>query len=148
MVSRIFKPGDVELLASLFLAAYCNQNGFAPKRFTNEALVKIKSYGWPGNVRELKNFVERTAIMSDRNVLDAEALPPFDRHEIKIEQSGDGLLAPSTFQEFKESSEAAFIEKKLAENKWNVAKTARTLDMQRSNLYKKIEKYKIRQEEE
>jgi two-component system nitrogen regulation response regulator NtrX len=37
---------------------------------------------------------------------------------------------------------------KLAENDWNVSETARKLDMPRSNLYKKIEKYGLSRERE
>ena len=44
-------------------------------------------------------------------------------------------------EEFKLAAERAFLEAKLSENNWNVSETARKLDMPRSNLYKKIEKY-------
>jgi two-component system, NtrC family, nitrogen regulation response regulator NtrX len=46
-----------------------------------------------------------------------------------------------TFSEFKERAERAFILAKLRENDWNVSETARSIEMPRSNLYKKIEKY-------
>ncbi len=39
------------------------------------------------------------------------------------------------------SAERAFLLGKLHENDWNVSETARTLQMPRSNLYKKIERY-------
>ena len=54
---------------------------------------------------------------------------------------GDDLLGVETFLEFKEAAERAYILQKLRENEWNVAETARRIDMPRSNLYKKIEKY-------
>jgi two-component system, NtrC family, nitrogen regulation response regulator NtrX len=53
------------------------------------------------------------------------------------------LLACQTFAEFKEAAERAFILQKLRENDWNVSETARLLDMPRSNLYKKIERYEL-----
>ncbi|MFQ6047430.1 MAG: helix-turn-helix domain-containing protein, partial [Gemmatimonadales bacterium] len=56
------------------------------------------------------------------------------------QELGD-LLRYETFEEFKESSERAFLEAKLQERGWNVSETARALSMPRSNLYKKIEKY-------
>jgi two-component system nitrogen regulation response regulator NtrX len=48
-----------------------------------------------------------------------------------------------TFESFKQEAEKAFLQGKLAENGWNVSETARKLSMPRSNLYKKIEKYRL-----
>ena len=47
------------------------------------------------------------------------------------------------FQDFKEHMEKKFIEFKLKKNNWNVSKTADLLDIQRSHLYNKIEKYDL-----
>ena len=46
-----------------------------------------------------------------------------------------------SFSDYQEAAEKAFLARKLDENDWNVSETARQLDMQRSHLYKKIEKY-------
>ena len=51
------------------------------------------------------------------------------------------LLECKTFEEFKHAAERAFLLAKLREFDWNVSETARALDMPRSNLYKKIERY-------
>jgi two-component system nitrogen regulation response regulator NtrX len=40
----------------------------------------------------------------------------------------------------------AYIAHKLRANDWNVSETARQIDMPRSNLYKKIEKYHLSRE--
>ena len=55
--------------------------------------------------------------------------------------------APSTLREFKEVSERAFLLEKLKEHGWNISKTAEVIDTPRSNLYKKLEQYNIRQDE-
>jgi DNA-binding NtrC family response regulator len=52
-----------------------------------------------------------------------------------------------TLQEFKDYVEKIFIEEKLRKNGWNVAKTAQEIDIQRSHLYNKIEKYNLRRGE-
>ena len=54
---------------------------------------------------------------------------------------GTALLTTDTFGDFKEQAELVYITHKLRENDWNVSETARQIDMPRSNLYKKIEKY-------
>ncbi len=48
------------------------------------------------------------------------------------------------FQDFKDYAEKVFIDAKLKKNKWNVAKTAAEIDIQRSHLYNKIDKYGLK----
>jgi two-component system nitrogen regulation response regulator NtrX len=61
--------------------------------------------------------------------------------------TGDAAMADlvncATFEEFKEKAERTFLQSKLDERGWNVSETARALNMPRSNLYKKIDKYGI-----
>ncbi|MFM8979117.1 MAG: helix-turn-helix domain-containing protein, partial [Planctomycetia bacterium] len=49
-----------------------------------------------------------------------------------------------TFAEFQDLSEKLFLEQRLAAHEWNVKRTAEALDMQRSHLYKKIERYGLK----
>ncbi|MHB1070409.1 MAG: helix-turn-helix domain-containing protein, partial [Gemmatimonadaceae bacterium] len=57
------------------------------------------------------------------------------------------LDACRTFEEFKLAAERAFLLVKLREHEWNVAETARVLEMPRSNLYKKIERHSLAREQ-
>ncbi len=59
----------------------------------------------------------------------------------------DWMRAP-TLQEFKSTSERAYLVTKLRENGWNISKTAEVIDTPRSNLYKKLEQYQISQEKD
>ena len=56
----------------------------------------------------------------------------------------DVFRTARTFEEFKETAEKLFLQQRLAENDWNVKRTAESLGMQRSNLYKKIERYGLK----
>ncbi len=56
------------------------------------------------------------------------------------------LLDVATFDEFKHAAERAYLLAKLRLFDWNVSETARALDMPRSNLYKKIERYGLSRE--
>src|SRR5256884_8559845 len=60
--------------------------------------------------------------------------------------AGAPWMRAATFEEFKQVAERTYILAKLKENDWNVSVTARTLDMPRSNLYKKIERYGLARE--
>jgi two-component system nitrogen regulation response regulator NtrX len=97
------------------------------------------SHDWPGNVRELRNLVERMMILTRGERIEAADVPIDPSTRVPR----DGLFDHRTFQSFKDEAERQFLARKLAENNGNVSKTARDLDMQRSNLYKKIEKYNL-----
>ena len=56
----------------------------------------------------------------------------------------DVFRTSETFEEFKEAAEKLFLQQRLAEHEWNVKRTAEALGMQRSNLYKKIERHNLK----
>ncbi len=140
---------DVPALIEHFVATLSVGAGVAPRDFTPEAVRALQRRSWPGNVRELRNAVERLLILAvgkQITAADVERLLP------SPEGNGASDLAPevgraSTFENFKQDAERAFLLSKLREHSWNVAETARALDMPRSNLYKKIEKYRLTREE-
>jgi two-component system nitrogen regulation response regulator NtrX len=119
-----------------------------PQRFVEgDAIDRLSRMDWPGNVRELRNTVERLLILArgpEVGVSDVERLVGTGGSGATV--SGD-LLSAGTFSDFKDRAERAYIQAKLRENDWNVSETARTIDMPRSNLYKKIEKYNLVREE-
>ncbi len=80
---------DVELLAVHFLEVL-NRQASTHKRFTPEAINRLRAHSWPGNVRELKHFVQQVFILADREI-DAESLRSLlqtpdgrDRIEVRV----------------------------------------------------------------
>jgi two-component system nitrogen regulation response regulator NtrX len=64
-----------------------------------------------------------------------------------IEPAAAGSAPPvGTLREFKDAAERAYLVQKLRENNWNISKTAELIDTPRSNLYKKLEQYGIKQD--
>jgi DNA-binding NtrC family response regulator len=61
------RNGDVELLATFFLEQLNERQGTA-KRFSEEAMDRLRNHSWPGNVRELKNVIHRAFIMADEEI--------------------------------------------------------------------------------
>jgi two-component system nitrogen regulation response regulator NtrX len=102
---------------------------------------------WPGNVRELRNTVERLLILARGTDVTAADVERLVGGALAPDLSGGDLMSADTFAVFKERAERAFILAKLRENDWNVSETARTIDMPRSNLYKKIEKFNLVRED-
>jgi two-component system nitrogen regulation response regulator NtrX len=134
---------DVEPLVAHFVQTFAADDNLRPKSFSPEATERLVSYAWKGNVRELKNTVERLLIMAPGDVIGVADLPEAIRYG---ESSGAEGEASSTLKEFKEASERAFLVSKLRENGWNISQTAAVIGTPRSNLYKKLEQYKISQE--
>jgi two-component system nitrogen regulation response regulator NtrX len=137
---------DIPLLVAHFVAVLASHEGIAPRAVTPEAVEALSRLDWQGNVRELRNTIERLLILSagPRITADDVARLVGTRGE---ELGGLGsLLECKTFDEFKHAAEQAFLLAKLREYDWNVSETARGLDMPRSNLYKKIERYGLTRE--
>jgi two-component system nitrogen regulation response regulator NtrX len=144
---------DIPLLVQHFVALFGKENNRRPARFTPGAIDALKQARWRGNIRELRNLVERLLIMSDRDVIegdDVRSVVRTDARPAAASAETASVAAPSarpaTLREFKEVSERAFLAEKLREFGWNISKTAEVIDTPRSNLYKKLEQYNIKQE--
>ncbi|HXF96254.1 MAG TPA: sigma-54 dependent transcriptional regulator [Gemmatimonadales bacterium] len=138
------RRGDLPELIQHFVGEFAKREGLQPKAFDPAALERLAAHDWPGNVRELKNAVERLLILTSGASVtraDVERLIPLGRTEGAREDRGPSWMQARTFEEFKQAAERSFLLAKLKEHDWNVSETARTLDMPRSNLYKKIERY-------
>jgi two-component system nitrogen regulation response regulator NtrX len=134
---------DIPMLVRHFVEANAREASMRPRAFTDEALERMQRMDWPGNVRELRNTVERLLILSGGSTVSADDVELLVGGKMKGGGLSGDLLGCTTFAEFKEAAERAFILQKLRENDWNVSETARILDMPRSNLYKKIERYEL-----
>ena len=150
------RADDIPLLVKHFLNQLGRENNRRPKQMTPAAMDVLKRYRWRGNIRELRNTIERLIIMTEGDTIDAPICPnrsgrtrarrvprrqPDRRRRARSAGSDAGTL-----REFKESAERAWLVEKLRENAWNISKTAEVIGTPRSNLYKKLEQYAIRQE--
>lgn len=134
---------DIPTLAEMFINEICEDNGMSKKTFTPDALEELKAINWSGNVRELRNIVERLVILCDQKIT-AEDVISYSNNNTKKSKSLDAVDDFEKFQDFKDFAEKLFIEAKLKKNQWNIAKTATEIDIQRSHLYNKIEKYNLK----
>lgn len=138
---------DIPRLVNHFLDYFCSKEGREIKTIAPAALATLQGYSWPGNVRELKNIVERLVIMTPDTRIQDTHLPPAMRS--KKSQASDprgtslaGVDA-ANFKEAKEEFEKEFILQKLEEHDWNISRTAEAIDIERSNLHRKIKSFGI-----
>jgi two-component system, NtrC family, nitrogen regulation response regulator NtrX len=132
---------DVPDLFLKFFADYAAKYGRPNLRADAEALQDLKRRPWPGNVRELRNFAERAALLCQGDVLDVAATRALG---VAAPTEASDLFAIENFEQFQDAAEKAYLLKKLEENGWNIKRTAERLGMQRSNMYKKIDRYNLR----
>jgi DNA-binding NtrC family response regulator len=124
-----------------------------PKKIAEAAIEELKKLPWTGNIRELRNMVERLIILSDKIITDND-VKAFANPSAVVSTGNGGSSAPQTdfdqfanFQEYKDYAEREYIKFKLEKNNWNVSKTADDIDIQRSHLYSKIEKFGLKRGE-
>ena len=137
---------DIPSLVRHFVTLFARENNFKAKRFTEAALDLMKRRQWKGNIRELRNLVERLIIMTPSDAIDAPDVGATLGVDDRATSADNSPERPGTLREFKEDAERTFLVGMLREHGWNISKTAEVIDTPRSNLYKKLEQYQIRQE--
>ncbi|MEE9394494.1 MAG: sigma-54 dependent transcriptional regulator [Planctomycetota bacterium] len=133
---------DLPLLLEKFTEEFCSKYNLAKKTFSAAALTELRQHRWPGNVRELRNFTERAVLLVSADEIDAPDLAKLSTNPAKVYH--ESVFDCATFEEFKATSEKLYLQKKLDENDWNIKRTAENLGMQRSNLYKKLDRYSLK----
>jgi len=137
---------DIPALVDYFIAVLSEREGIPPRRMSEGALERLKSLDWPGNVRELRNTVERLLILASGPDILAKDVDRLAGARTADDTGLGNLTQCRTFEEFKDAAERAYLLGKLREFDWNVSETARAVEMPRSNLYKKIERYALTRE--
>ncbi|ABQ27492.1 sigma-54-dependent transcriptional regulator [Geotalea uraniireducens] len=141
------RSDDIPLLIEHFLDTFCQREGRERKMFMPEAVELMKRYDWPGNVRELKNIIERLVIMTPGRTITVNQIPDYiGAGEATREMGGSkpgSALELSSLREAREEFEKEFIIQKLEEHDWNISKTAESIELERSNLHRKIKSYGI-----
>jgi len=139
---------DIPILLKHFSKELAVKYQVAEKDFDQRSLEILQSLEWTGNVRELQNMAERLMILSRADLITEQDVSMFVTLDANKVLPGNDLFdLYDDFQTFKDMIEKLFIERKLEKYAWNISKTAEALDIQRSHLYNKIEKYGIKRAE-
>jgi len=134
------RSSDLELLIGYFLQKFAGDHGTGEKKLSAEAMDFLKKYPWPGNVRELKNIMERVVIMVPAEIIGLDDLTKNIRPDMRTENN---QVVKSSLKDAKEKFEKEFIIKALKKNEKNVSLTAKDLEIERTNLHRKINQYNI-----
>ena len=137
---------DVPLIAEQFVNEICEDYGITRKIITPKGMQALQTIQWDGNIRELRNVIERLVILCEQKINEEDVDSYVIGGRAKANSLDDIFSRYEKFQEFKDYMERLFIEHKLQKNGWNVTKTADEIDIQRSHLYNKIEKFDLKRE--
>ena len=126
---------DIPLLANHFLQKYSEDNHKNISHISPEALDRLLQYPWPGNVRELEHTIERAVIFSTQPIILPEDLPK------KMLDSGkEPGMPPSEISLSLKEVEKQYVLKVLQNAKGNKKKAAEILGIDRTTLYRILEK--------
>jgi DNA-binding NtrC family response regulator len=123
------RPEDIIPLAEHFMNNFCNRNQITPKEISPAAAAWLMEHSFPGNVRELKNTVERAVIFAKNDHL---TVVDFTTSE------GDSSLPGPSYREAILAFERQYLESALRKHDGNISQTALYLQMDKSNLFKKM----------
>lgn len=125
---------DIPVLAEYFLAHHADKYNKFGLKFSKETASYLQSYSWPGNIRELDHTIEKAVILSDSKTIHPTDLFLKEKHENVLD-----ITTPKSLNEI----EKLAIENVLKHCGGNFSKAAQILDISRTTLYSKMEKYNI-----
>lgn len=123
---------DIPLLAEHFLQRFTQETNKPIDSVTRQAMDEMMLYDWPGNVRELENAIERAVVVGKERKIRPEDLPFYCL-----------LNPPPPAAQSLKDIEKQHIRQILEENAWNVARSAKILQIDRSTLYSKIKRHRL-----
>lgn len=124
-------PTDIENIALAFLQAGSRSVDHRVRQISPEAVRHLETHAWPGNVRELRATIERAALFCNGETLKPEHLP---------------ITMAATTSEPTPMLSLAEVERRhvlttLQACNGNISATARTLQINRVTLYKRLAEY-------
>ena len=124
---------DIPGFANYFLQQFACKYNKNPLKMSEKAYEKLMEYNWPGNIRELKHTIEKAVILCE-----TETIEPDD---FLYKSYGMDKNSPSSLK--LEEVEKWAVESVIKKCRGNLSMAAKILDVSRTTLYSKIEKYKI-----
>lgn len=129
---------DLPDLFHYYLDWFCNVEGLPHRKFTDDAISTMRTYGWPGNVRELRNLIQRLLILHKEPTISAEELGRSLSGILPETLSIPENLYQQPLREARDQFEKAYLEHNLEKAHGNVSRVADIAGMERTHLYRKM----------
>ena len=117
-----------------FVASELNKKYNMKKKFSQTALLGLKSYDWPGNVRELRQKIMGAVLQAQEGVVTKEHL------ELAVTKP----TSPVSFALRNDAEDKERIMRALKQTNGNRSAAAELLGISRATLYSKLEEYGLK----
>jgi len=131
---------DLPMLIDTLIQRINRKIGADATGVSQESIEIMKMYSWPGNVRELENRLEQAINWSDDHIINIRSVPI---RPLEKELTNVMVNMGAGFRGCIRGTERELIVNALEKTRGNKTQAARMLNMQRSVLYKKIDKLNI-----
>lgn len=123
---------DILLIADYFLKKYIKKYNKSEIKISSSGIKSLLKHSWPGNVRELKHAIEKAVILAESDILRSKDFSIEKKSSNEWDTGQSNKLA---------DVEKYIVRKVLDKHHGNLTKAANELNISRTTLYLKIEKY-------
>ena len=132
---------DIIPLLEHFLEEFSRQEGLKKPILSEEVIDFLKNrYDFPANVRELKNLAERLVLLHAGKIVSVEDL---NLTPAPKDGGDSNLFSVKSWREAKRTFEKEFLKRKLIETGGNIREVAKLINLDISNIYRKIKEYHL-----
>jgi DNA-binding NtrC family response regulator len=119
---------DIPVLANHFLKLFATRYSRPIRAFSPEAMQNLKQNPFPGNVRQLENLIEQAVVRTESET-------------ITLKDLDTGAASPDAGPS---NEERDLLLKSIADNKFNVRRSATELGVSRTTIYRMLHRNGIR----
>jgi DNA-binding NtrC family response regulator len=134
---------DVVVLAEYFLRTFAISMNKNTRALSPGARQKLLGFHWPGNVRELRNVIERALILEPSEQIQPGSLPDFQLESRLHKGPAPKPVPTGSLDEIMAGYERELISSLLAQNHFNLGKTAEQLKLSRHALRYRMQRLNI-----
>jgi transcriptional regulator with PAS, ATPase and Fis domain len=132
---------DIPVLIEHFMRKFGDQVQRKLDGIEPEALTALMNYHWPGNVRELEHAIERAVLLGKEGRIGPQDLPP----SLVASKDNASPLADAVARSYTlRDLEKEYIMRVMEIVHGNKTEAAKTLGVDRTTLYRKLEEYKVK----
>jgi hypothetical protein len=136
---------DIPELLDVCVQYFTQHEDLAYRRFSLAAQNMLTKYSWPGNLKQLIDMVHALLVRKDKEIINVEEI----EETLTLQGPKGNLLIESSvmtlrMKEAKKQFERAFLTRQLELVGGKISELARRVDMERTNLYRKLQSLGIK----
>ncbi len=141
------RPEDIQIISEHFVET-CNKKYKKDTYLSWQNILLLMKYDWPGNIMELRNIIERAVLMAPNERCELALFSLLFPEKSSISLSSDTYAVNTTLFEIPdltlplnealEKFEQEYLKAVVDYNKGNLNKAAKSLNIHRTTLYRKL----------